>query len=245
MMKKMQSKKQIQEILEQIDELFRQEKFKEAYPLCEDLLEYFPNFPISYTTIAIYHSKLGNTNLALDILRRAENLYPHDYDIQLNLGFIEKEAKHYIRAIQYFQKAFALIPENKKYERADCCNDIASCFWILDIREEALKMWRKALGEDPNFELAQNNLNMSTNEYQGAKAPTKIFDDLYHFQKIQTDKYFAKREKKEFSTLEETDRILQLIMKTWNEHIAHLGKKLDGMSAAEKSELFTTIDCDF
>src|SRR5271157_199771 len=97
----------LQEILERIDGLFQQGKFMEALPLSEDVLKKFPNFPISYITIAICHSELGKADLALDILRKAEILFPHENNVPMSLGFIEKEKKHYNQAIHYFQKAFS------------------------------------------------------------------------------------------------------------------------------------------
>ena len=176
-----------------MDAMFQKKKFKEALPLARKLLREFPKEPMAHVTVAICHVELDKPELGVDILRKAGFQFPHDHNIFFNLGLIQEGLELYDEAIQSLRRALELIPGEQKNERANCYNSIASCLWELHRREEALEMWRQALKEDPGFKLAEENLRNCSNEYGGPKGIHNVFDDLYHFQKIQSEKFFEKK----------------------------------------------------
>ena len=98
---------------------------------------------------------------------------------------------------------------------------------------------------DPSNDAAKEMLRLHTNQYGEPSSPTPAFDDVYHFQNIQTEKYFHANNKKGFADLEEASRITGLITKAWNDLVAPRKKELDRMSAAEKTEVYSAVKIDF
>ena len=106
-------------------------------------------------------------------------------------------------------------------------------------------MWREALREDPTNIPARKNLEEFRNEFNEAATPGAVFDDLYHFQQIQTECYLAERGKRKFESKKEMELVLGAILEVWNTHLAPRGKEIDAMTPAEKTELFRKAKIDF
>lgn len=112
-------------------------------------------------------------------------------------------------------------------------------------QDEALKMWKRAIQENPRNQIARKNLKECTNQYNEPAAPSPVFNDLYHFQRIQTERYFQRHGIEAFASKEEAERVLDAIRVARNRDVASRGKKLDTMTAAEKTELLKSIKVDF
>ena len=68
---------------------------------------------------------------------------------------------------------------------------------------------------------------------------------MYRFQKIQAWKYFHTKNKKEFSSEEEVNKVIAIINEAWNVNIAPEKEKLDKSSVEEINEWFESIDLMF
>ncbi len=93
--------------------------------------------------------------------------------------------------------------------------------------------------------MAVKNIEQFTNPYGEPSAPSGLFDDLYHFQNLHTKRYLDAHKKDQFDTQKEAIAVLEAITTAWNDHIAPLGDKVDRMSPAEKSVLFSSTAVSF
>ena len=66
-------------------------------------------------------------------------------------------------------------------------------------------------------------------------------DDLHHFINIQIAAWVTTQGKQDLGTLPEAQKVMERVMNEWNDRIAPHREKLDGMTAAEKSELFHSV----
>jgi tetratricopeptide (TPR) repeat protein len=231
--------------LKGIHTLFRQGKFKEARPMARKLVKNFPADPLFHVTLSLCYSEAQDPLKALDILSKAAEKFPDDHNILYHIAGVHEQMEHYQKSETYYRQALEHTPPEMNVERSECYNGIGVALWYHHRREEALEMWRRAVNEDPANETAKHNLQEFTNEYGRGKAPKPLFDDLYQFQKIQLDKHNQTREKDTSLSDEELRQVMGSIMRTWNEKIAPLREKLDRLTAAEKTELFTSVECDF
>jgi hypothetical protein len=129
--------------------------------------------------------------------------------------------------------------------RSDCLNDLGALSWEFNFRDVALVYWRLAIKEYPKNIKAKENLKNCSNKYGEPASPNKLFDDIYHFQKIHTRKYFEIKDKIEFSSPEEVNKIVGIINETWNKYIDPEKDKLDTFSVDEINIWFESFDFNF
>jgi hypothetical protein len=190
---------------------------------------------------------MGKHGKALNLARTAIRKFPHDPQLQfelgqahLALGELEGAEKAYLRAVE-------LIGKTSDALKSSYMTCLGGAQWALHKREIAIETWRNACALDPGNETARQLLDNHLNQYGEPKAPSPIFDDLYHFQAIHKARYFASRgiQNQEFKTKEEFERVHAALTKAWNEQIAPQKDRMDAMSAAEKTELFSSVQIDF
>ena len=78
-----------------------------------------------------------------------------------------------------------------------------------------------------------------------ALAPSPTHDDLHHFQKIQTARYLAGRGYDVFESMKEAEYVLGAIITAWNELMVPRSGEIDRMTAAQKTELFSSVQVDY
>ncbi len=232
-------------MLLQIEKLIDGKKFQAALPLAEEAIRIYPDEPLFYTALAICYSETKDVPNAIDILLAGVRRFPKDHDLLFELGETFNSARRFGEAEDAYRKALDLTPRESTKERSECYNGLAVALWGQYNRSDALLMWKQAVKEDPRNAVARENLRESTNEYNEPAAPSKVFNDLYHFQRIHTDRYFHARGREGFESPEEAQRVIGAIMTAWNRHLAPRGREIDGMSPAEKTALFQSIRVEF
>ncbi len=228
-------------VLIQIQKLICQKKFREAHPLAEEAVGRYPDEPLLYTALAICHCETNDVPKAIDVLQTAVGRFPESGDLMFDLADTLNSAGRYREAEDAYRKALDLTPRESTKERSECYNGLAVALWEQQHRSDALLMWKQAIKEDPRNAVARENLRHCTNEFNEPAASSKLFNDLYHFQRIQTERYFHAHGREGFESPEEAQRVLGAIMTAWNKHMAPHGREIDAMSPAEKTALFQSI----
>jgi|GEM_PF-1351908 len=231
--------------LANVDILILKGKFKEALPFARKLAAEHRDDPFCQVALSICYAETGSPAIALRVLHDAEKRHPESADIAFNIAHVQESLHRFELAEKYYGRALSLSPEDKKADRSQCYNGLGRSMWHQNRRDKALEMWKQAVRENPLNLAAQKNLNEYTNEYGAGKAPSRPFDDFYQFQKIQLEKYERLYGKKDDLSLEEMQRVLGGIIRTWNEQIERRKNEIDSMTAAEKAELFRKTECDY
>jgi tetratricopeptide (TPR) repeat protein len=132
-----------------------------------------------------------------------------------------------------------------KQELAELRCALADVLWVQNKRDEALDEWHLALHIDPKCKEAKQSLKECTNVYGEPKALSETFDDLYHFQKIHIQRYFALVGREKFVTEKEMQTVLDIVQNGWNHNIPPRLQEFDRMTPKEKSAFFKSITLNF
>jgi tetratricopeptide (TPR) repeat protein len=229
----------------QLSKLFDQKKFKQALPIAIRLAEMFPEDPLTAVSVSVCYSATDQPDTAVKVLDEASKRFPNHHTILFYLAESQYRLEHFEEAEQTYRQALAATPPERKSERGACYNGLGVVLWYQVMRDEALAMWREAIKEDPANIPARKNLEEFTNEFNEPDAPAAVFEDLYHFQRIQKERYLGNQGRKEFESKEEMELVLGAIFEAWNTHLAPRGKEIDSMTPAEKTELFRSVKIDF
>jgi tetratricopeptide (TPR) repeat protein len=233
------------DILAQLDLLLIGGNYKKVIEETEKAIIKYPGNSFFYIMKSIAHSQIGQKDEALKTLKQAEEKFPPDYEILFQLAKIYEDLRDYPNAEKYYRKSYDLTPKKFKDARSDCLNDLGALNWGFNFRDVALVYWRLAIKEYPKNIKAKENLKNCSNKYGEPASPNKLFDDIYHFQKIQTRKYFEVKDKIEFSSPDEVNQVIGIINDTWNNKIAPEKDKLDTLSVDEINKLFESFDLNF
>ncbi len=189
--------------------------------------------------------KLQNHEAAKNVLRHAVEKFPGEWLLHDMLGGAHEILGAWQRAEEEYRMALDLAGEAPVDAIAGIHCSIGDTLWARHNREGALAEWRKALEIDPRCGVAKECIKKFTNEYGEPKALDAIFDDLHHFQNIQTKRYLNLVGRDEFDTKEEAEEVIGVIMRGWNERVSPSSRKWDKMTAKEKTRLFESITLDF
>lgn len=126
-------------------------------------------------------------------LLEAVNKNPNDYDALVNLGNVYYDAQQYPNAIQYYERALVIHPENP-----DVRTDMATAYWYSGNADKALAEMQISLKNQPNH--PQTLFNLGWIRWQGkadAKGAVQAWEQLLkanpdYPQKEQVQKYIAK-----------------------------------------------------
>ena len=113
------------------------------------------------------------------------------------------------------------------------------------IQQEKYDKARRVLKIDPRCKEAKDSLSEHTNVNGEHRAANADFDDLYHFQNIQTQRYLDLVGREEYGTKEEAETVIGIIKGAWNERISPSSRKWDSMMPKEKTKPFESIVLDF
>jgi len=233
--------------LSELQKLLTDGKYNDVIKEAERLRKIYSNNFFFFTIGSIALSETGKTEEAKKLLLKAEKKFPNEYEVHFQLAKVYEDCEEYEKAEAAYKKSYEVTPEEYNDARSDCLNDLGALYWSLRRKEEAVEQWKLALAllEDPDNIKAQNNYRNFTNEYSEPVSVDGLMDDLHHFQNIQVDKYFKKQNIETFRSMEEAQYFLDLIKSTWNNEIAPHKRKLDKLSAVEKTKWFNSIDIDF
>ena len=89
---------------------------------------------------------------------------PKDFDTVVKLGNLYYDGQAYPQAIEYYEKAIALQPDN-----ADVRTDLGTAYWYTGNADKAIASFEKALAIRPNH--APTLFNLGIVKWQGKKDP--------------------------------------------------------------------------
>lgn len=233
------------ELLAHLDNLLQSENFTKVIEETEKAIVDYPDNRFFYILNSIAHSQINQKEEALSILKQAEEKFPTDYEVLFQLAKIYEDISDFPNAEEYYKKSYDLTPKKYKDARSDCLNDLGALNWELNSRDEAIVYWKRAVKEYPKNTKALANLKNCSNKYGEPVSANELFDDMYHFQKIQTQKYFKFKNITEFTSEKEVSKIFGIIVEAWNIHIAPEKDKLDTLSVVEINTWFESFDMDF
>ena len=231
--------------MRQVHRLMVEKKFKRALPIAAELVRFFPAEPLAHVAYAICHAETGNDEKALELRVEANIAIPDNRLIVFQTAEALNRLGRYRLAEGVFKRALVLSAAGTKRERSECLNGLGSVLWKQGKREEAIAAWKRSVAEDPTYAIPQKNLRELTNEYGEPTPSSSAFDDPNHFQKIHMDRYFILHGKERFADLDEANQVIGAIYATWNEQIAPRSKELDLMTAAQKTEIFSSVQVDY
>ncbi len=191
--------------------------------------------------------RMAKFDKALKIAERAVTRFPNNWQSLSMLGQVYGHLEDWVHAEDAYRRAIACATKASKEDRSHLHQALGEMLWEQHNREEALAEWRTALAIDPKNKLAQEALDECINMYGEPKAPSPVFDDLYHFYAIHKARYFQSLESQsqEFQTKEEAEHVHAAMSKAWNEQITPHKDRMDAMSPAEKTEMFSCVQIDF
>lgn len=228
-----------------IMDLLATKNFKKAAELAHECVREYPA-DVEYRLMegaALTNAK--KYRMACKAMERAVKQFPDSWQCFSILGGAYGFLHDLQKTEEAYRRALASASGASKAERADICCNLADVLWARSDRDSALALWREALVIDPSNTEAKQCLEECTNEYNEPTPPSEVFNDLYHFQRIHTERYLADKGKMEFESKREAERVIGAIFQVWNDRLAPQSKELDVMTPAEKTELFQSISVDF
>lgn len=172
-------------------------------------------------------------------------LFPKFWRFYRLLGTIYGRLLEFKEAEEAYRKAIAYYSENDKKEKATLYYYLGDTMWSQLNRDEARKQWKQALKINPKCKEAKAALEETVNDYGEALAPDPLFDDLYHFQGIQLTRYFELVGRNEFTSQEEAQDIIALMMIGWNDYVAPHINYVENLETTERTTFFKNINLDF
>lgn len=230
---------------ERIQSLINSGQYKEAAKIARILCQKHPDDFEAHLLLAVSLTNQEKHEKARRALVTALEIFPNHWQLRMMLGHTYGHLGDWRRAEEAYRRALRDAEEAHPEEVAELHCSVAEALWAQQIREEALAEWRKALEVDPKCEEAQESLKECTNEYGEPKAPNLVFDDLYHFQHIHTQRYFSLVGRGKFVSKEEADAVVGILMMGWNELVAPRSREIENMKTEGKSDLFGSVTLDF
>ena len=131
--------------------LVNQDRLSEAEIKARSSLQSHPHAGILWKILSVALVRQGKD--ALQALRRAAELLPHDAEALRNLGAALHDRGQWAAALDSLQQALALEPDE-----ADSLVDAADALRGLGRAREAVTLYQRALARNPQLVEAQNNL---------------------------------------------------------------------------------------
>lgn len=235
---------EVKKLLE-VQNLLADGKYQKVIKETASARRMYPDNSSFFIVGSIALSETGKTEEAKTLLLKAEKKFPNECEVYYQLALVYEDCEEYEKAEEAYKKTYEVIPEKYSDLRSDCLNDLGTLYWSLNRKEEALEQWKLALMENPDNINAQNNYRDFTNECGEPVSVSSLMDDVHHFQNVQIDKYLKNQNIASFRSMEEAQNILDLIVNTWNNEVIPDKRKLDKLSAVEKTKWFNSIDTDF
>ncbi len=230
---------------ERVSRMLNSGKFHELLALARHRMQSDASTPVYPAIVGTCYIQLHKFQEAKRFLLKQVTRFPDSCQLHFELGQAYLALHDPEEAEKAYLHALEIVGDTDKELKSSYLTSLGGAYWDSRKRKEALVAWQEALALDPSNDAAKEMLRLHTNQYGEPSSPTPVFDDVYHFQNIQTDKYFHANNKKGFADLEEANRINGLITRAWNDFVAPRKKELDRMSAAEKTEVYSAVKIDF
>ena len=159
------------------DILATQGKDKECEYILKRIIQENPKFRPSYNSLAELQMRQGHINAAIETIRSALRIYPGDPVLLNNLGVCWIIRRDYEKALEMFNKAAGIMPENTRYRA-----NMAVALGLMGRDEESLSLFKQVLPEDQashNLSVLrqakniENPIPAASSETPGLQEPTK------------------------------------------------------------------------
>jgi Flp pilus assembly protein TadD len=133
------------------DILATQGKDKECEFVLKRIIQENPKFRPSYNSLAELQMRQGHINAAIETIRSALRIHPGDPVLLNNLGVCWIIRRDYEKALEMFNRAAGIMPENTRYRA-----NMAVALGLMGRDEESLSLFKQVLPEDQ----ASHNLSV-------------------------------------------------------------------------------------
>lgn len=128
-------------------------RFPQAESLYQQVLRQQPNQPDAMRLLGVLEMHRGRLDVAIDLLRRAQQAYPQFADMHAAYGQALASAGRLLEAANALQQARKINPQSP-----ELCNDLANVHLGMNHVEEAIRLYQDALARRADFPEALNNL---------------------------------------------------------------------------------------
>jgi adenylate cyclase len=142
----------------------QQERWTEAIPSLQRLVEVHPGYPNCHAMLAFLKSRTGAANEAVPLLQTSLRLDPRGpdaYNHYLNLGFALLLLGRYETCIEWHQRALAANPEAPGWQRAWIHSQMASAYAWLGRSSDAHRSLTEAIRLEPRRSQPRSSVGLS------------------------------------------------------------------------------------
>jgi tetratricopeptide (TPR) repeat protein len=163
--------------LSHLKRLISERKKKKALSLLKDLIAAFPDEQMLYLQCAIMYEESGDTERAVDILRKGLEHIPGDFSLRRELAYYllmneeNKESEALYRELIDTDMSTTPAIKSSPY------NSLGEALIGRGQENEAIEAWKTALELDPGNESASENLFMYTEGLEHPDTPQWIKDN--------------------------------------------------------------------
>lgn len=216
-----------------------------AIKFVESLIKDNPNDLDALNLLAIAYRLKGNFAEAMKVLKRALKVDPNYPETHYHLGLLYYEQENYLKAIEEFYKAIENYLPREKSWMSDAYTALGEAFYKLDMVDDAIKSWKKAIQIYSKNRRAKYYLDkIEKGKARRIKSPILVFDFL-RFSDMKIDEYLRQKGKDKFDSEGEYKRVLGKIINAWNTKVAKISDKIKRMTDNEKLNYFRSIKIRF
>jgi tetratricopeptide (TPR) repeat protein len=225
--------------------LLEKEQYKEAAKIARFLRDKFPDDTMAHLLLGIAFMRNEKYDKSRRVVQNALNKFPHEWQLHELMGHVLRNLNRAAEAEKHYNLAIENASDADEEETAMLHFYLAESLWEQSKRDDAIANWKLALEIDPGCIEAEEALEETINEYNEPKAPTPIFDDLYHFQNIHLKRYYALVGRDEFINEDEAKSVIGITMNGWNQFVAPRSRDIDNLNTEERTAFFKSITLDF
>ena len=161
-----------QEIINQLINLYNQEKFAEVVDQAQMLTEQYPKAFLIWNILGVSNKRLGQIKAASEAFKKVTELKPNDALGFNSFGVTLKEQGKLEEAIRSYAKALSLNPDY-----ADAYNNMGNALNALGKLDEAIASYEKALSLKPDYTSAYYSMG------NALKAQGKLEEAIASYEK--------------------------------------------------------------
>ncbi|KUG27034.1 hypothetical protein ASZ90_003119 [hydrocarbon metagenome] len=225
--------------------LLEEEHNKEAAKIARLLLNQFPDDMDAHLLLGLALMNDKKYDKSRRVISNALVKFPKEWRLHEIMGHIYGHLNRLTEAEKHYNLAIENASEADEEETAMLHFYLAESLWGQSNRDDAIANWKLALEINPDCTNAKEALEEKINEYGEPKAPSPVFDELYHFQGIHLNRYYSLVRRDEFIKEEEAKDVIGIIMNGWNQFVSPRSRDIDNMTHEERSAFFKTITLDF
>jgi len=156
-----------QAIIDQLLNLYNQQKFEELLEQADKLLGKYSNSHLIWNIIGAAHQALGRFDEAFKAFKQTVTINPNFAEGYNNLGIVLKEQDKLDDALDAYYKSLSIKPSY-----AEACFNMAIVFKAQKKIEKSIEFYKRAISLNKNYTSAYNNLGLlykDLGKYEEAK----------------------------------------------------------------------------